>query len=64
MLGQNNQNQINNMQMGQMQMGQMNMNNQNGSYARIKEEYKLCTEDNDLIQIGCNFGVENFNYYL
>ena len=47
-----------------MQMGQMNMNNQNGSYAGIKEEYKLCTEDNDLIQIECNFGVENFNYYL
>ena len=29
--------------------------------ARLREEYSLCTQDNDLIQIGCNFGLENNN---
>ena len=28
---------------------------------RLKQEYDLCTQDNDLIQIGCNFGLENNN---
>ena len=29
--------------------------------ARLREEYNLCTQDNDLIMIGCNFGLENNN---
>ena len=29
--------------------------------SRLREEYSLCTQDNDLIQIGCNFGLENNN---
>ena len=27
------------------------------------QEYNLCTQDNDLIQIGCNFGLENNNIF-
>ena len=62
-------------QMGQMGMGQMNMNpqinqmnmnqqmNNNPVKTRITQEYELCTQDNDLIQIGCNFGLENNNIY-
>ena len=30
---------------------------------RLKQEYNLCTQDNDLIQIGCNFGLENNNIF-
>ena len=52
----------------------MNMNNQMGNnmghmgqmnvtLARLNKEYKLCSNDNDLIQIGCNFGLENGNIY-
>ena len=44
-----------------MMMNQMMMNNQNAVLARLTKEYKLCTQDNDLIQIGCNFGIENNN---
>ena len=33
--------------------------NNNFVLARLREEYSLCTQDNDLIQIGCNFGLEN-----
>ena len=62
-------------QMGQTGMGQMNMNpqinqmnmnqqmNNNPVKTRITQEYELCTQDNDLIQIGCNFGLENNNIY-
>ena len=42
---------------------QMQINTQNGMMARIKQEYDLCVQDNDLIQIGCNFGLENNNIY-
>ena len=35
--------------------------NNNFVLARLREEYSLCTQDNDLIQIGCNFGLENNN---
>ena len=41
----------------------MQINTQNGLMARIKLEYDLCVQDNDLIQIGCNFGLENNNIY-
>ena len=30
---------------------------------RLRQEYELCTQDNDLIQIGCNFGLENNNIF-
>ena len=30
---------------------------------RLKQEYNLCTQDNDLIQIGCNFGLEKNNIF-
>ena len=53
-------------QMGMGQMNQMNMNqqmNNNPVKTRITQEYELCTQDNDLIQIGCNFGLENNNIY-
>ena len=30
---------------------------------RLTQEYQLCTQDNDLIQIGCNFGLENNNIF-
>ena len=30
---------------------------------RLREEYALCTQDNDLIQLGCIFGLENNNIY-
>ena len=45
-------------QMMQGQMGQMNV-----TLHRLNKEYQLCTHDNDLIQIGCNFGLENNNIY-
>ena len=40
------------------QMGQMNT-----TLARLNKEYQLCLHDNDLIQIGCNIGLENGNIY-
>ena len=39
------------------------MNNTNSVSARLLKEYQLCQEDNDLIQIGCNFGLENDNLF-
>ena len=36
---------------------------QQQSLMRLSQEYSLCTQDNDLIQIGCNFGLENNNIY-
>ena len=47
----------------QMAPMSMQINTQNGLMARIKQEYDLCVQDNDLIQIGCNFGLENNNIY-
>jgi ubiquitin-protein ligase len=40
------------------QMGQMNY-----TLNRLMREYQLCSNDNDVIQIGCNFGLENENFY-
>ena len=43
-----------------MGMGGMGMNNnmfQNTTLSRLNKEYKLFVQDNDLIQIGCNFGL-------
>ena len=33
--------------------------NLNPTFQRLKEEYKLCTEDIDLLNIGCCFSLEN-----
>ena len=44
-----------------MGMGMGNM--QNATLSRLNKEYKLCVQDNDLIQIGCNFGLENDDIY-
>ena len=33
------------------------------SLIRLKQEYELCIHDNELIQIGCNFGLENDNIF-
>ena len=44
----------------------MCMNNnmyQNETLTRLIKEYQLCIQDNDLIQIGCNFGLENDDIY-
>ena len=35
----------------------------NGTAARINQEYQLCMNDNDLVSIGCNFGLENNNIF-
>ena len=58
---QNQQMMMNNLQNTQMMM---NNNNQSQLYTRLKEEFDLCTQDNDLVQIGCNFGLVNNNIYL
>ena len=35
---------------------------QNMRMARIQKEFSLCNSDNDLIQIGCSFGLPDNNY--
>ena len=42
-------------------MGQMDQTNI--ALARLTKEYKLCSNDNDLIQIGCNFGLDGDLYH-
>ena len=32
-------------------------------FTRLSQEYQLCTQDNELITIGCNFGLENNNMF-
>ena len=39
------------------------MNGQNNVAARIYQEFQLCQNDNDLVSIGCNFGLENNNIF-
>ena len=54
------------MMMNPMMGRGMGMNNnmfQNTTLSRLNKEYKLCVQDNDLIQIGCNFGLENDDIY-
>ena len=64
MMNQNMNQMMNNQNMNQM-MNNQNMNEmkENAVLSRLVKEYKLCTQDNDLIQIGCNFGIEKNNYY-
>ena len=41
------------------------INQQNNNVeTRIRQEFNLCVQDNDLVQIGCNFGLENNNIYV
>ena len=57
--------------MNQMMFNQMGnnmrptgqMDQSNIALARLNKEYKLCSNDNDLIQIGCNFGLEGDIYH-
>jgi ubiquitin-conjugating enzyme E2 D/E len=41
----------------------MGMNQQNSTLTRLKKEYYLCSNDNELSLIGCSFGLDNNNYY-
>ena len=41
----------------------MGMNQQNSALTRLKKEYYLCSNDNELSLIGCSFGLDNNNYY-
>jgi ubiquitin-conjugating enzyme E2 D/E len=41
----------------------MGMNQQNATLTRLKKEYQLCSNDNELGLIGCSFGLDNNNYY-
>ena len=38
-------------------------NGTNSAINRIIQEFNLCVNDNDLVSIGCNFGLENNDYY-
>ena len=58
----------NNMNNNNMNMNNMNMNMNNAAMnqqvlTRLSKEFQLCLQDNDLIQIGCNFGLENNNLF-
>ena len=53
---------FNPMGMGFNPMMMQNMMNQQ-VLTRITKEFQLCQQDNDLIQIGCTFGLENNNIY-
>ena len=59
-----NNNMMNNNMMNSNQMNNnMGQNMSNATLARLTKEFKLCKEDNDLIQIGCNFGLVNENNF-
>ena len=42
---------------------QPSMNTGNETMNRINQEYNFCVNDNDLVAIGCNFGLENNNIF-
>ena len=55
---------MNNMnKMNMMNMNNMNKGNESSTLFRLKKEYLLCTQDNDLTQIGCTFALVDNNYY-
>ena len=64
-----NMNNMNNMNMNNMNMMNnnmgmnLNMNQNTLTLTRISKEFQLCQQDNDLIQIGCNFGLDNNNIF-
>ena len=55
----------NNTMVNPIPMGsQININMpMNDTATRIYQEYQLCVNDNDLVSIGCNFGLENNNIF-
>ncbi len=64
-----NQMMMNQIQLQNMQKMQQNMSPQGGSpgqvnmrMARIQKEFNLCSNDTDLTQIGCSFGIPDNNY--
>ena len=60
----NNMQMMKNMQM-MNNMNQMNqMNQMNYTLMRLKKEFELCSNDNDLTGIGCTFGLVNDNNYF
>ena len=66
----NNNNMMMNNNMKNMMMMMQMMNNQglgnnqmNSTLTRLKKEYVLCSNDNELSLIGCSFGLENENDY-
>ena len=44
-------------------MNNMNIMNNPQVLTRLTKEFQFCTQDNDLIQIGCTFGLENNNIF-
>ena len=44
-----------------MNMFPFPINFQQNSVSRLREEFKLCMKDTDLMQIGCHFRLENLN---
>ena len=62
MMGNNNNMMNNNMMNNNLNNMGMNYNNPQ-VLTRLSKEFQLCLQDNDLIQIGCNFGLENNNMY-
>ena len=59
-------NMMNNMQMmNAMKVNQMNQIAQNNmTFKRLEKEFKLCSQDEQLKDIGCNFIMEKGNYYI
>ena len=41
----------------------VNINQPNDMLTRLSQEYNMCVQDNDLIQIGCNFGLIDNDIY-
>ena len=51
------------MQKMQQTMNQQIQNTALKIITRIKKEFELCSQDSDLIQIGCSFGLVDQNNY-
>ena len=60
---QNQQMQMNNIQNQQMQMNVNLSNNQSETLSRLRQEFEYCVKDDDLVQIGCSFGLVNDNIH-
>ena len=55
--------QMNNIQNQQMQMNVNLSNNQSETLSRLRQEFEYCVKDDDLVQIGCSFGLVNDNIH-
>ena len=51
------------MPMNNMQTTNNTQNMMNQTERRLRQEFELCTKDNDLHTIGCTFGLENNNLF-